>query len=139
MADKQTQSIIYQLQSEIDSDVGNMHEDELEQISSTFDDALTDALKEFNSSSFDDDGFIKKLRDLDTGDQKNKDTMRHVLNDIRSDYITADVVNQSELLLKRDITNICTQMPEMRDVVYVVRDAIIECNVSTGEVSRSFI
>lgn len=139
MADKQTQSIIDQLQSEIDSDVGNMHEDELDQISSTFDTALADALKEFNSSSFDDDGFIKKMRDLDTGDQKNKDTMRHVLNDIRSDYITVDVVNQSELLLKRDITNICTQMPEMRDVVYVVRDAIIECNVSTGEVSRSFI
>ena len=83
MADKQTQAIIDQLQSEIDSDVGNMHEDELDQISSTFDTALADALKEFNSSSFDDDGFIKKMRDLDTGDQKNKDTMRHVLNDIR--------------------------------------------------------
>jgi hypothetical protein len=28
-------------------------------------------------------------------------------------------------------------MPEMREVVYIIRDAIIECNVATGEVSRT--
>jgi len=138
MADAK-KDIIDQLSASISDDVGNMHEDELDQVSSTFDTALADAMKAFNSSTFDDDGFIKKMRDLDLGDKKDKDMMRHVLNNIRSDYITVDTINQSELLLKRDITNICTQMPEMRDVVYVVRDAIIECNVATGEVSRSIV
>ena len=28
-------------------------------------------------------------------------------------------------------------MPEMRDVIYIIRDSIIECNAATGEVSRT--
>lgn len=135
MADRIT-DIADQLSNQISDEVGNMHETELETISKSFDKTLSDALKSFNSDVFDDDGFIKKMRDLDVGDSRDKNTVKSVLNDIRSDYINVESINHSELLMKRDLNNICTQMPEMRDVVYVVRDSIIECNVSTGEVSR---
>lgn len=136
MADK-IRDIADQLSNHISDEVGNMHETELETISQDFDKTLSDALKSFNSNAFDDDGFIKRMRDLDVGDTRDKNTIKSVLNDIRSDYINVESLNHSELLMKRDLNNICTQMPEMRDVVYVVRDSIIECNVSTGEVSRS--
>lgn len=134
-----TRDIMDKLALSISTDVGNIHEDELENISSSFDKALDTALKSFNSSAFDDDGFIKKMRDLDLPDKKDKDMVKNVLNNIRSDYITVDTLNHSELLMRRDMQNICTQMPEMRDVVNVIRDAIIECNVATGEVSRSLV
>ena len=140
MADnKKTREIIDQLSDSIATDVGNMHEDELELISNTFDKTLDTALKTFNASVFDDDGFIKKMRDLNLDNKNDKDTIKNVLNNVRSDYITVDSLNHSELLMRRDINNICTQMPEMRDVIYVIRDSIIESNVSTGEVSRSII
>lgn len=129
-----------QLSADISKDVGNMHEDDLESISSSFDKTLADALKVFNSSTFDDDGFIKKMRDIDLGgDKQGRDMVRNVLNNLKGDSVDVNSINQTELLLRRDLWNVCTQMPEMRDVVYVVRDAIIECNVSTGEVSRSII
>ena len=79
------------------------------------------------------------MRDLDLLDKQDKDMVKNVLNNIRSDYVGVDTLNNSELLMRRDMTNICTQMPEMRDVIYVIRDAIIECNVATGEVSRTLI
>ena len=141
MADnkKVTREIIDKLALDISNDVGNMHEDELDIISNSFDKTLNSALKSFNSSIFDDDGFIKKMRNIELDDKQDKDTMKNVLNNIRSDYITVDSLNHSELLLRRDMNNICTQMPEMRDVIYVIRDSIIEANVSTGEVSRSII
>lgn len=139
MNDKITSDIVNKLASSISDDVGNMHEDNLEEISNSFNNTLNKALKIFNSNAFDNDGFIRKMRDLDLDDKKDKELMRNVLNNIKSDYISADIINQSELLLKRDINNICTQMPEMHDVIHVIRDAIIECNVSTGEVSRSII
>jgi hypothetical protein len=132
-----TTEIIDKLSSEISNDVGNSPEKELDTISLTFNKALWDALKAFDSSTFDDNGFVKKLKDLDVGEQKDKELVKNVLNNIRNEFIDVQSINESELLLRRDIFNICTQMPEMRDVVYVVRDAIIECNVSTGEVSRS--
>lgn len=132
-----TNDIIDRLSASIADDVGNTHEDELEAISSTFDKTLSDALKAFNSSTFDDDGFIKRMGDYDTGNSTDKDTIKNVLNNVRSDYINVETLNQSELLLRRDIYNVCTQMAEMHDVINVIRDAIIECNVSTGEVSRS--
>jgi hypothetical protein len=132
-----TTEIIDHLSSEISSNVGNNQEEELNTIASTFNKALWDALKAFNSSTFDDNGFVKKLKDLDIGEQKDKDLVKNVLNNLRNEFIDVQSINESELLLRRDIYNICTQMPEMRDVIYVVRDAIIECNVSTGEVSRS--
>lgn len=139
MADKATAEIVSRLAGEISDDVGNMHEDELNQISAGFDKTLSDALKSFNSSTFNDEGFIKKMRDLDLGGGQDKDMVRKVLRSLSTDYMSVESLNQSELLLRRDLANICTQMPEMRDVIYVVRDAIIECNVSTGEVSRQLV
>lgn len=135
MADN-TDKIVDQLSNEISADVGNQHEDELSAISSTFDKTLNNALKVFKSSTFDNDGFIKKMRNLDV-DKKDKDMVKNVLNTLKSEYVDVSGINQSELLLRKDMYNICTQMPEMRDVIYVIRDAIIECNVSTGEVSRN--
>ena len=87
----------------------------------------------------DDDGFIKQMRNIDLPDKQDKDMMKNVLNGIATNSFNADVINNSELLLRRDLKNICTQMPEMRDVIMVIRDAIIECNVATGEVSRSLL
>lgn len=139
MPDKIKSQIIDPLETSIADEVGNMHEDEIEAISSSFDKTLADALRVFNSSAFDDDGFIKKMRDMDLDGKKDKEVMKNVLNSIRSDYINVETLNQSELLLRRDMQNICTQMPEMREVVNVIRDSIIECNVSTGSVSRSIV
>lgn len=138
MPDSKTM-IIDQLSSDITDSVGNIHNNELDIINTSFNKTLTDALNLFNSSAFDDDGFIKRMRDIDLGDAKDKDTIKNVLNNVRSDYVNVDTMNQSELLLRRDIYNICTQMPEMHDVINIVRDSIIECNVATGEVSRSLI
>lgn len=132
-------NIIDQLTSSIADDTGNTHEDELDIINNGFNKTLTDALKSFNSSVFDDDGFIKKMRDLNLDNNQDKEMMKNVLNNLRSDYVNVETLNQSELLMRRDLENICTQMPEMRDVVMVIRDAIIECNVSTGDVSRSLL
>ena len=125
-----------QLSSDISKDVGNMYGDELTRVSDRFDKTLIDALKSFNSSTFDEDGFIKKMQDLSMGNKKDKDMIKNVLNNIKNEFIDVSSLNHSELLMRRDLFNICTQMPEMRDVVMVVRDSIIECNVSTGEVSR---
>ena len=129
--------IMDKLSADINSEVGNADERELDSISSTFNKALSDALKSFNSNAFDDDGFIRKFRDIELSEKTDGNLIKNILNNIRSDYISADSINQSEILLRRDIYNICTQMPEMHDVINTVRDAIIECNVSTGEVSRS--
>lgn len=132
-----TNDIIEKLSTSISADVGNNHDADIDTIQSAFDKTLDDALKSFNSSTFDDDGFIKRMRDLKLDDKKDQDAIKHVLNNVRSDYLNVDTINQSELLLRRDIFNICTQMPEMHDVINVIRDGIIECNVATGEVSRS--
>lgn len=131
--------IIDRLAASIADDVCNTHEDEIESISSTFDKTLTSALSAFKSSTFDDDGFVKKMQDYDTGNNTDKESIKNVLNNVRSDYVNVETLNQSELLLRRDIYNVCTQMAEMHDVINVVRDSIIECNVSTGEVSRSIV
>lgn len=129
--------IIDKLSTSVSNDVGNGHDNDLDIIKTSFDKSLDAALKSFNSSAFDDDGFIKKMRDIQLDDKKDVDTVKHVLNNVRADYINIDSFNQSELLLRRDISNICAQMPEMHDVINVVRDSIIECNVATGEVSRN--
>lgn len=139
MPDKIRSQIIDPLETSIADEVGNMHEDEIEAISSSFDKTLADALRVFNSSAFDDDGFIKKMRDMELDGKKDKEVMKNVLNSIRSDYINVETLNHSELLLRRDMQNICTQMPEMREVINVIRDSIIECNVATGSVSRSIV
>lgn len=136
---KTTNEIIDELTKSISSDVGTIEDNDLNIIQSTFNKTLTDALSSFNSAMFDDDGFIKRMRDLKLDNKADKDAMKSVLNNVRSDYMNVDSMNQSELLLRRDIYNICTQMPEMHDVINVVRDGIIECNVATGEVSRSLL
>lgn len=133
----QRQDIIDQLQLSISSDVGNTQEDEIDAISKQFDKTLTDALKAFNSDSFDNDGFIKRMRDLELDDKKDKAIVKNVLNNLRTDYVNVESINQNELLLRRDIYNVCTQMPEMHDVIQIIRDAVIECSVATGEVSRT--
>ena len=53
--------------------------------------------------------------------------------------LSVENLNKSDLLLRRDIDNICVQMPEMHDVISTMRDSIIECNVSSGQVSRTLI
>lgn len=139
MDKKTNDDIISKLSNSISDDVGNIHEDELDSISSSFNKTLDSALKSFNSSTFDDDGFIKRIRDLDLGDSKDKDTIKNILNNLKNDYIGSRNINGTEILLKRDLDSICKQMPEMRDVISIIRDSIIECNVSTGEVSRSLL
>ena len=129
--------IIRQLEDDIGRQAGAIPEDDLDIISSTFNKTLTDALSSYNSNVFDDDGFIKRMSDLQLGDKNDKEIMKNVLSNIRADYVSADTLNQQELLLRRDIYNICTQMPEMLDAVKMMRDSIVECNVATGEVSRS--
>lgn len=139
MPNKVTKSIMDQLEHDISDEVGNQHEDELDIIHDTFNDALSSALRKFNSSTFDDDGFIKKMHNMSLDSSKDKDMMKHVLNNLKSDYVNVEGINQSEILVRRDISNICLQMPEMRDVINVIRDGIIECNVATGQVSRDLI
>ena len=131
--------LIDKLSKDISNDVGNSSEDELTKISDSFNDALNDALSAFNSISFTDEGFLKKMEDIKLDSKADQEGIQHTLNSLKSDYIDTSNLNQSEVLLRRDIFNICTQMPEMRDVIYIIRDAIIECNVATGEVSRSLL
>lgn len=129
--------IIDRLSSDIDSAAGRVSSEELDRITDRFDQTIQDALKSFNSSSFDQYGFIKRMSSFKGENSQQEDMMRNVLNSIRTDHVGLDLGNQSELMLRRDIHNVCTQMPEMHDVIQVVRDSIIECNVATGEVSKS--
>jgi len=128
--------IIRELEDDIGRTTGAVPEKDLDHIASMFNQTLSDALKSYNSNAFDDDGFIKRMGEYNTG-QNDEDVMKSILDGIKGDYISADVLNQNELLLRRDIYNICTQMPEMQDAIKMMRDNIIECNVATGEVSRS--
>lgn len=131
--------LIDKLSKNISNDVGNASEDELTKISDSFNDALSDALSAFNSVSFTDEGFLKKMEDIKLDSKADQEGIKHTLDSLKNDYIDTSNLNQSEVLLRRDIFNICNQMPEMRDVIYIIRDAIIECNVATGEVSRSLL
>lgn len=137
-SNKDQEDLINQLQNAISDEVGNMHHDNLEEITSQFTDILNDALKNFNSHTFDKDGFIQRLGAIDLGGN-SKDVIKNVLNDIHTNYLNMDSINQSELLVRRDIQNICTQMSEMQDVIKVTRDGIVEANISTGTVSRSLV
>lgn len=136
MDSKGQELLMDKLQDAISDEVGNMHQDNLEQITSQFTDILNNALLQFNSNMFDKDGFVKRISELDLGGN-SKDVIKNVLNDIQNSYFNTDTLNQNELLVRRDIQNICMQMPEMHDVVKVTRDGIVEANVSTGQVSRS--
>lgn len=130
------EEFIDKLSTDISDSVGNIREDELRSISDDFETSLINALKDYRSSAFDNEGFIKKMGDLNI-DGQNSDMIKTVLNNLQADYLNPDIINQNELLLRRDIKNICCQMPEMKDVINITRDAIIECDVSTGSVSRT--
>ena len=131
------ESLIQNLSNDISKDTGNIQETELSAVFSKFNKTLEKAMKNFNSQSFDDSGFIKKLKEVDFGERKSKDVVKNVLNSVKNEYVDATTLNHSEVLLRRDLFNVCSQMPELRDVIYIIRDAIIESNVATGEVSRS--
>lgn len=122
---------------DISDEVGNSEESEIGSIMSDFEVALAKYIDGFNSNAFDNDGFIKRLQDLDTGNKADKDTLKNILRNVKTDFSDINSTNNTDMLLKRDIFNICTQMPEMRDVVYTVRDAIIESDAVTGNVSRT--
>ena len=97
MDNKNKDDIINQLSNSISDDVGNTHEDELESISNIFNKTLSDTLKAFNSSTFDDDGFVKKMRDLDLGSNDSKGTINNILNNLKNDYMAGKSINSSEL------------------------------------------
>lgn len=138
MPNNNQMDIVDRLQNDIDKTVGKSYDNELMSVSDGFNKAINDALKDFNSSAFDNDGFVKRLKGLEL-DPDKKTVMNNVLNTLQTDYLSAESLNQSELLLRRDIDNICAQMPAMSDAVYMIRDVIVECNVSTGEISRTHV
>ena len=125
------------LSRDIANVVGNAPNEELNGISRNFDNTLSMALKKFNSNVFDSDGFISRMSNLDVG--SDKDVVKNVLDSIQGDRSNIEALNQSENILRRDINNICYQMPEMRDTIYMTRDNIIEANTATGQVSRSLV
>lgn len=133
------QDIINKLSIEISDEVGNRIDDDLINTSSKFNKTLSDALNTYKSSIFDADGFVKKMQEYDPGTDDDKNVIKNILNGVRNEYSSAKSLNHSELLLRYDLYNICHQMPEMNDVIHTLRDAIIECNVSTGQVSRSIV
>jgi len=137
MPNKATQDIIDKLSKDISMDTGLDIENEIKDIASGFNKTLSNVLTKYNSSIFDNDGFIKRMQDYDTGIPEDKDTVKNILSGIKQEYSVSRAVNNSEILLKYELNNIKTQMSEMNDVVNIVRDAVVECNVSTGEVSRS--
>ena len=95
----QRQEIIDQLQQSISADVGNSQEDEIDSITTQFNKTLNDALRSFNSDAFDSDGFIKKMRDLELDNKKDKAVVKNVLNNLRTDYVNVEAMNQNEMLL----------------------------------------
>lgn len=133
------QDIINKLSIEISDEVGNQIDDDLIDIGNKFNKTLSDALNTYKSSIFDADGFVKKIQEYDPGTDDDKNVIKNILSGVRNEYSSAKSLNHSELLLRYDLYNICHQMPEMNDVIHTLRDAIIECNVSTGQVSRSIV
>ena len=117
------ESLIQNLANDISKDTGNIQETELNEVFSKFNRTLEKAMKNFNSQAFDDNGFIKKLKEVDFGERKSKDVVKNVLNSVKNEYVDATTLNHSEILLRRDLFNVCTQMPELRDVIYIIRDA----------------
>lgn len=131
--------IAQRLGNKISDEVGNSEEDELQTVMSDFDKVLADVIGHFNMTHFDRDGFITKLQSIELENKSDQEAIRKILGGIRSDFNRASFSNNTDMLLRRDIANICAQMPEMRECVYMVRDAIIESDTVTGGVSRTII
>ena len=134
---KRNDRIVDQLGAEISGQVGNSEESEIGIIQTGFDKTLNDALETFNSKQFDNEGFISKLQGIDLKNTSDKDSMQRILNNIKTEFNDVNAINNSDMMLRRDIQSICLQMPEMRDVVYVIRDSVIESDAVTGGVSRT--
>ena len=130
---------INNLSAEIAKDVNNNDVDQIDQIYSQFTAVLNDSLKHFNSSSFDTDGFLQRLENMDLGDKENKEVLKNILNSIKVDYADVQALNRSEILIKRDLENVCFQMPELKTAISIMGDSIIESNIATGEVSRTYL
>lgn len=130
---------IDKLSNDISKDVNNNTSDTLDEIYDEFNKTLNDSLKKFNTSIFDSNGFLKRIENINVGDKNNQDLLKNIINSMRVDYADVQSLNRSEILIKRDLENICSQMPEMRTVISIIRDAIVECNIATGELSRSYI
>lgn len=129
--------IARRLEVDISDEVGNGEEAEIQSIMSDFDKILTNSLGAFNSANFDNDGIISRLQGMSLDEKTDKDTLKKILGGVKNDYADVTSITDSDMMLRRDISNICQQMPEMRDVIYIVRDAIIESDVVTGDVSRT--
>lgn len=99
---------------------------------------LKTTLDKFTATSFDVDSFSKRFSKIDLPDKQDQEAIKNILWNVERDYIGNSSLNNNDLLIKRDIQQIVTQMPEMRDVIYIIRDAIIESDIVTGEVARSF-
>ena len=130
---------INNLSTEIAKDVNNNDVDQIDQIYSQFTAVLNDSLKHFNSSSFDTDGFLQRLENMDLGDKENKEVLKNILNSSKVDYADVQALNRSEILIKRDLENVCFQMPELKTAISIMGDSIIESNIATGEVSRTYL
>lgn len=129
--------IAQRLGQDISDEVGNGEETEIQSIMSDFDKLLARSLGAFSSPNFDSDGIIGRLQTMTFDEKHDKDTLTKILNGVKNDYPDITSITDSEMMLRRDISNICQQMPEMREVIYIVRDAIIEADVATGNVSRT--
>ena len=130
---------IGKLSDEIAKDVNNNEVNQIDEIYDEFNKALTDTLKHFNSASFDTDGFLQRLENMDLGDKDNQEVLKNILNSIKVDYADVQSLNRSEILIKRDLENVCFQMPELKTAVSIMADSVIESNIATGEVSRKYI
>lgn len=130
--------VINQLSDEIAKDVNNLDRDQIDSIYSQFTDQLHKVLGKFNSSIFDQDGFLQRIENIDLGDRQNQDILRNVLNKVRVDYADVQSLNRSEILIKRDLENLCFQMPALKKAISIITDAIIESNTSTGDISRTY-
>lgn len=130
---------IGKLSDEIAKDVNNNDVNQIDEIYSQFTKALNDTLKSFNSASFDNNGFLQRLENMDLGDKDNQEVLKNILNSIKVDYADVQALNRSEILIKRDLENVCFQMPELKTAVSIMADSIIESNTATGEVSRSYL
>ena len=130
--------IINKLSDEIAKDVNNLDKDQIDSIYNQFTNQLHKVLGKFNSSIFDQDGFLQRIENIDLGDKQNQDILRNVLNKVRVDYADVQSLNRSEILIKRDLENLCFQMPALKKAISIITDAIIESNTSTGDISRTY-
>lgn len=134
---KYPEELLDSLNNDISNAVGETDDIEIDDLDKRFFDTLNDALKNYTSSDLDNDGFLKRLGELELDDKQDKNILKNLLNDVRRDFVEVNTINSTDLLLRRDIYNVCSQFPEMRETVLTTRDAIIECDTVTGRIART--